>query len=208
MERNTPPSGSMGDPDECRALNKLSAYVWSEEVFDSIHRAFESQSSNQEDGEDEVRQSGRDVNSLEKTTVGFSISEKLLVRKPCSGSHLNEWKFPTHASFMVWKIKHIHLPTDRKTNVDLEPRHTLFIAPDVLGVTVAADGTDLQSYRAYLWIKKGNNLWLTLPVVSMPRMQQTQRTVHAAIRHRTIHHCNPPESSMLVEMFRVSLYQK
>lgn len=154
MERNTPSSGSMGDPDECRALNKLSAYVWSEEVFNSIHRAFESQSSNQEDGEDEVRQSGRDVNSLEKTTVGFSISEKLLVRKPCSGSHLNEWKFPTHASFMVWKIKHIHLPTDRKTNVDLEPRHTLFIAPDVLGVTVAADGTDLQSYRAYLWIKK------------------------------------------------------
>lgn len=42
-----------------------SAYIWSEEVLDPVYRTFKSQSSNQEDGEDGVRQCGGDVNSLE-----------------------------------------------------------------------------------------------------------------------------------------------
>lgn len=48
----------------------------------------------------------------------------------------------------------------------------------------------------------------TLPVVSMPRIQQTYSTVQAHTRHRTIHHCRPPESSMAAVVLSVSLYQK
>lgn len=43
-----------------------SAYIWREEVLYSIRRAFEGQSSDEEDGEDHVRQSRRDVHGLRK----------------------------------------------------------------------------------------------------------------------------------------------
>lgn len=40
------------------------AYIWCEEELDSLYRAFQSQSSDEEDGEDQIWQSGRDVHSL------------------------------------------------------------------------------------------------------------------------------------------------
>lgn len=48
-----------------RTVRNQSAYIWSEEVLDPVYRTFQSQSSNEEDGEDDVRQRGGDVNSLE-----------------------------------------------------------------------------------------------------------------------------------------------
>lgn len=42
----------------------LCAYIWCEEELNSIQRAFQSQSSDEEDSEDQIRQSGRDVDGL------------------------------------------------------------------------------------------------------------------------------------------------
>lgn len=44
----------------------ISAYIWREKELDSLHRSFQSQSSDQEDSEDHIRQSGGDVDSLRK----------------------------------------------------------------------------------------------------------------------------------------------
>lgn len=38
--------------------------IWCEEELDSVHRSFQSESPDEEDGEDHVRQSGGDVHSL------------------------------------------------------------------------------------------------------------------------------------------------
>lgn len=54
---------------QSRCVRNQNAHIWSEEVLDSIHRTFKSQSSNQEDGENNVGQSGCDVNSLEETRI-------------------------------------------------------------------------------------------------------------------------------------------
>lgn len=42
----------------------ISAYIWGEEELKSRYGAFESQASDEEDGEDQVRQSGGDVDGL------------------------------------------------------------------------------------------------------------------------------------------------
>lgn len=49
---------------------------------------------------------------------------------------------------------------------------------------------------------------LTLPVVSMPRMVHTYRTLQAQVRQSRTHHCTEPELLMSSEMLKVSRYQK
>lgn len=44
----------------------LNPYIWCEEVLYSLCRAFESQSSDEEDCEDKIWESGGDVDSLKK----------------------------------------------------------------------------------------------------------------------------------------------
>lgn len=56
--------------------------------------------------------------------------------------------------------------------------------------------------------RKPLSLARTLPVVSMPRMTHTYRTLHAQVRQSRTHHCTEPELLMASEMLRVSRYQK
>lgn len=51
-------------------------------------------------------------------------------------------------------------------------------------------------------------VYCTFPVVSMPRIVHTYRTLQAHVRQSRIHHWMEPESLMEVEMLRVSRYQK
>lgn len=42
----------------------IASYIWREEELNSLYGSFQSQSSDEEDGEDQIRQSRSDVNSL------------------------------------------------------------------------------------------------------------------------------------------------
>lgn len=42
----------------------ISPYIWCEEELNSLYGSFQSQSSDEEDSEDQIRQSGGDVDSL------------------------------------------------------------------------------------------------------------------------------------------------
>lgn len=50
-------------------MRKISAYIWCEEELDSRCRSFQCQSSDEEDSEDQIWQSGGNVNSLTKDRV-------------------------------------------------------------------------------------------------------------------------------------------
>lgn len=54
----------------------ISSYIWCEEELESVDRSFQGQSSDEEDGEDQIGQSGRDVNSLENDRTVTSVGDE------------------------------------------------------------------------------------------------------------------------------------
>lgn len=54
----------------------ISSYFWCEEELESLGRSFQGQSSDEEDGEDQIGQSGSDVNSLENDGTVKSVGDE------------------------------------------------------------------------------------------------------------------------------------
>lgn len=57
-------------------MRHISSYIWCEEELESRHRSFQGQSSDEEDGEDQIGQSGGDVNSLENERTVTSVGDE------------------------------------------------------------------------------------------------------------------------------------